>query len=156
MCPHAVRRRRRLRSKTTAAGPTLRNLEDIVALAEAKSQLRVRLENNVRLISLEPGRIEFSLIGNPPHSFANDLAQKLRQWTGRRWVVTVAREGGAPTLAEQKRAAEAARLESVTAEPMVRAVLDRFPGAEVVRVIDKDAGGEVAGEAEADETAEDA
>jgi DNA polymerase-3 subunit gamma/tau len=51
-------------------------------------------------------------------------------------VVTLAREGGAPTLAEQKRAAKAARHERVLQEPMVRAVLDRFPGAEIVAVRD--------------------
>jgi DNA polymerase-3 subunit gamma/tau len=117
-------------------GPTLRTLDDIVALAEPRSQLRTQLEHNVRLIRLEPGAIEFSLVGNLPSSFAGDLSQKLRQWTGARWIVTVAREGGAPTLAEAKRTKHAAQLESVLQEPMVRAVLDRFPGAEVVAVHD--------------------
>jgi DNA polymerase-3 subunit gamma/tau len=51
-------------------------------------------------------------------------------------VVTLAREGGAPTLAEQKRAAKTARHERVLQEPLVRAVLDRFPGAEIVAVRD--------------------
>ena len=53
-----------------------------------------------------------------------------------RWIVTLAREGGAPTLAEQKKAAKAARHERVLQEPLVRAVLDRFPGAEIVAVRD--------------------
>jgi len=44
------------------------------------------------------------------------------------------------------------------AEPMVRAVLDRFPGAEVVRVIEKEPDAELAAEAEPDpgESSEDA
>ena len=44
------------------------------------------------------------------------------------------------------------------AEPMVRAVLDRFPGAEVVRVIEKEPGAELAAEAESEprDTSEDA
>ena len=53
-----------------------------------------------------------------------------------RWAVSIAREGGAPTIAERKKQAHAAKLESVLAEPMVRAVLDRFPGAEVIAVRD--------------------
>ena len=44
--------------------------------------------------------------------------------------------GGAPTLNEQKRAAKAAKFESVMQQPMVRAVLDRFAGAEIVAVRD--------------------
>ena len=37
-------------------------------------------------------------------------------------------------VAEQRRNAKAAKLESVLQEPFVRAVLDRFPGAEVIAV----------------------
>jgi DNA polymerase-3 subunit gamma/tau len=51
-------------------------------------------------------------------------------------VVSVTREGGAPTIAEAKRGAHQAKLDAVLQEPMVRAVLDRFPGAEVIAVRD--------------------
>jgi DNA polymerase-3 subunit gamma/tau len=116
--------------------PTLRTLEDLLALVEPRSQLKVWIENNIRLIKMEPGRLEFCPTGNVPNSLAADLAQKLKDWTGTRWVVTLAREGGAPTLAEQKKAVKAARHERVLQEPLVRAVLDRFPGAEIVAVRD--------------------
>ncbi len=118
--------------------PTLRTLEDIAALAQAKGApvLKVHLENDVHLVSLELGRLEFRPSARAPRTLAGDLAQKLKDWTGTRWVVTLAREGGAPTLAEQKKAAKAARHERVLQEPMVRAVLDRFPGAEIVAVRD--------------------
>jgi DNA polymerase III subunit gamma/tau len=122
--------------KVDAPAPTLRTLEDIAALAEPKSQLKILIEHNIRPIRLEPGILEFSLTGTAPRTLAADLAQKLKQWTGARWVVTVAREGGSPTIAEKKKMAAQARLESVMQEPMVRAVLDRFPGAEIVAVRD--------------------
>ncbi len=135
-----------------AAAPSLRSLEDLSALAVAKGAqiLKVHIENDMHLVALEPGRIEFRPSARAPRSLSGDLAQKLKDWTGQRWVVTVAGEGGAPTLAEARRNAAAARLESVMAEPMVRAVLDRFPGAEVVRVIEKDAGSQLAAEADGD------
>ena len=98
--------------------------------------LKVHLENDVHLVSLEPGRLEFRPGARAPRTLAGDLAQKLKDWTGHRWVVTLAREGGAPTLAEQKKQAKAARHERVLQEPLVRAVLDRFPGAEIIAVRD--------------------
>jgi len=109
--------------------PTLRTLEDLAALAQANGApvLKVHLENDIHLVSLEPGRLEFRPSARAPKTLAADLAQKLKDWTGTRWVVTLAREGGAPTLAEQKKAAKAARHERVLQEPLVRAVLDRFP-----------------------------
>jgi DNA polymerase III subunit gamma/tau len=114
----------------------IRNLEDIVALAAAHHApiLKVALENYVHLVSLEPGRIEFRPHARAPRTLAGDLQQKLKDWTGQRWAVSIASTGGALTLAEQKQAAKTARFEAVAQEPMVRAVLDRFPGAEITAV----------------------
>jgi DNA polymerase-3 subunit gamma/tau len=118
--------------------PSLSKLEDIVALAQANNApiLKVQIENNVHLVRLEPGLLEFRPNPAAPRTLAGDLQQKLNAWTGMRWSVSIAREGGAPTLAEQRKAVKAARMESVMQEPMVRAVLDRFPGAEIVAVRD--------------------
>ena len=120
-------------------GPTLRTLDEIVALAGTRGAtiLKVHLENDVHLVRLEPGQIEFRPGPRAPRTLAGDLAQKLKDWTGQRWVVTLAREGGAPSLAEQHREHRAARIEAVAQEPLVRAVLDRFPGAEIVGVHDR-------------------
>ena len=122
------------------AGPALAidSLEDIVALAKAKTArlLATQLESNVHLVSLERGRIEFRPNAQAPKSLATDLAQRLRDWTGERWIVTLASEGGAPTLTEQRSAAERAKKDAVSQEPFVRAVLDAFPGAEIVAVRD--------------------
>jgi DNA polymerase-3 subunit gamma/tau len=122
-----------------ATGPTLRSLEDIAALAASKGAavLKVHVENDMHLVRLEGTQIEFRPSVRAPRTLSGDLAQKLKEWTGTRWVVTVAREGGAPTLSEQKNAARAAKIEAVSQEPLVRAVLDRFPGAEIVAVRDK-------------------
>jgi len=122
----------------SSPAPTLRSLEDLAALAQANGApvLKVHIENDMHLVSLEPGRLEFRPSARAPKTLAGDLAQKLKDWTGTRFVVTLAREGGAPTLAEQKKSAKAARHERVLQEPLVRAVLDRFPGAEIVAVRD--------------------
>ena len=99
--------------------------------------LKVHIENDMHLVRLEGTQIEFRPGARAPRSLSGDLAQKLKEWTGTRWVVTVAREGGAPTLAERKNADRAAKIEAVAQEPLVRAVLDRFPGAEIVAVREK-------------------
>jgi DNA polymerase-3 subunit gamma/tau len=115
---------------------TISSLADLAALAGAKGAvvLKVQIENNIHLVRIEPGQIEFRPSPAAPRTLAGDLAQKLKEWTGTRWVVTLAREGGAPTLAEQRKTAHAQKIEQVAQSPMVRAVLDRFPGAEIVGV----------------------
>jgi DNA polymerase-3 subunit gamma/tau len=118
------------------SAPLIRSLEDLAALALANNSpiLKVNIENDMHLVRLEPGQIEFRPSARAPRTLAADLAQKLKDWTGTRWMVTVAREGGAPTLAEAKRAARDAIFDNVRQQPLVRAVLDRFPGAEIVAV----------------------
>jgi DNA polymerase-3 subunit gamma/tau len=122
--------------------PVMKGLEDIALLASQNHApvLKVHIENDIHLVRLETpngmGRLEFRPSSRAPRTLAGDLQQKLRDWTGLRWSVSVTSEGGAPTLAEQKKNAKAARIESVMQAPMVRAVLDRFPGAEIVAVRD--------------------
>jgi DNA polymerase-3 subunit gamma/tau len=118
--------------------PVMRGLEDIALLAGKKGApvLKVHIENDMHLVKLEAGHLEFRPGPRAPRSLAGDLQQKLRDWTGARWTVSISNQPGQPTLAEQKRNAKAARIESVMQAPMVRAVLDRFPGAEIVAVRD--------------------
>ena len=120
------------------SAPLIRSLEDIAALAQANNApvLKVNIENDIHLVRLEPGQIEFRPSSRAPRTLSADLAQKLKDWTGTRWMVTVAREGGAPTIAEARRMARDATFDRVRQEPLVRAVLDRFPGAEIVAVRD--------------------
>jgi DNA polymerase-3 subunit gamma/tau len=114
----------------------IRSLEEIATLAQKHGApvLKVHIENDIHLVHLEPGRIEFRPSARAPRTLAGDLSQKLKEWTGVRWSVAIAREGGVPTLSEQRKSARAAKFESATQQPMVREILDRFPGAEIIAV----------------------
>ena len=58
----------------------------------------------------------------------------LQDWTGHRWVVTVSGEAGDPPLRAQDRAEEEARLARARANPVVQAVMARFPDARILSV----------------------
>ena len=118
--------------------PSLRGLEDIALMAQKNGApvLKVHIENDMHLVKLEAWHLEFRPSPRAPRSLAGDLQQKLRDWTGARWTVSISNEPGQATLAEQKKNAKAARIESVMQAPLVRAVLDRFPGSEIVAVRD--------------------
>jgi DNA polymerase-3 subunit gamma/tau len=51
-----------------------------------------------------------------------------------RWMVVISSAQGAPSLREQAEAKERERRIGVQADPLVRSVLERFPGAEIVAV----------------------
>ena len=99
--------------------------------------LKMALEREVHLVRFEEGRIEFRLADGGRQSLANDLARSLDAWTGQRWIVALSKEVGEPTLAYKARAALESRHENAAAHPLVREVLARFPGAQIVDVRDK-------------------
>ncbi len=115
--------------------------EAVVELADRKrdAKLRTALEMFVHLVRFEPGRIEFSLADGAPGDLVQDLSVKLKDWTGTRWVVAVSREEGAPTLRAQAKERRARRIAEMRGEAAVAAVLDAFPGAEIVTVRDVEA-----------------
>lgn len=96
--------------------------------------LHSHLCQNVHLVAFRPGRIEIRPTEWAPPNLSGTMATKLSQWTGLRWVVSVASAVGEPTLAQQEEA-RIERLRSEAAEhPMVQAVVAAFPGAEIAAV----------------------
>lgn len=80
-------------------------------------------------VKIEPGHIEFRPADDAPSSLSSDLSQVLKMLTGERWVVTVSRETGEPSLAERAQARTSALLEEARSHPVVASVLEMFPGA---------------------------
>ena len=110
--------------------------EELIALAVERRDLgaKLALERDVRLVRCEDGRLEVGLEKSAPKTLVNDLARKLSQWTQRPWVVVVSEEASQPTVKAQNETRKAELKSGVRADPLVQAVLARFPGAEIVDV----------------------
>ncbi|RVU13928.1 DNA polymerase III subunit gamma/tau [Methylobacterium oryzihabitans] len=118
------------------AGPRLGRFEDIVAFAESRRDitLKIALERDAHLVRFADGHVEFRLAEGGRPTLAADLARALLDWTGRRWVVALSKEQGEPTLAARARAAVERSHQGAAAHPLVQAVLKGFPGAQIVDV----------------------
>ena len=114
----------------------LHRLEDVVALAAEKRdiQLKTALERDVHLVRFDEGSIEFSLAAGASQALPQNLMRKLLEWTGARWIVALSRDPGAPSLAEQAQARAAEARYGIETDPLVRRVLDTFPGARIIAV----------------------
>ncbi len=119
-----------------ASGPRLSTLEDVAALAGEKRDLKIKhaIENYVRLVRLQENRLEIALAPNAPEGLTMELSAKLTEWMGKRWFVALSDQKGGPTIAETLAAKKVALVQDVRADPLVAAVLARFPGAEIVEV----------------------
>ncbi len=110
--------------------------EDVVELIRTMRDVKllVEVETGIRLVSYSPGRIEFQPTDKAPHDLAQRLGQRLQGWTGARWAVTLVNEGGATTIAEVRDADQLALEQKALEHPLVKAVLETFPGAKITKI----------------------
>jgi DNA polymerase III subunit gamma/tau len=113
-------------------------LEDMAALADRHRDIRLKLaiEDHLHLIRLEPGRLECRLADAAPSDLVERLRDGLSTWTGSRWVITLSNAGGAPTIREQREAARSAALAQIRGEPLVKNILEAFPGGQFGEITD--------------------
>ena len=62
--------------------------------------MKYDLENNVNLIKFSEGKIDISFNENLNKNFVRNLSEKLLEWTGNRWVITLSKEIGQKTFSE--------------------------------------------------------
>jgi DNA polymerase-3 subunit gamma/tau len=127
----------RLAEPAPAAPPlAIGRFADLIELATERRDLGVKaaLERDVRLVRCEDGRLEIALQPTATRALVNDLSRKFSQWTGRPWMVVVSAEPGEPTVHSQSAARQVELETGVRGDPLVQAVLARFPGAEIIDV----------------------
>ncbi len=118
------------------AAIALNSFEDIVALFGRKREmlLKASLMKDVHLVSFQQGHLEIRLEETAPRSLSGQIATKLGEWTGQRWVVSLSNAAGAPTLDEVSRGQQARIMDEVRQHPVVAEVLRIFPGAQITDI----------------------
>jgi len=113
--------------------PDPQSFEQVVALIGEKREvgLQMDVQRYVRPVAFKPGAITYESIEGAPIDLARRLSSRLKEWTGRTWLIAANGQGGGETMIEvdrRKRAEERAQIE---ADPFVVAVMDAFPGARI-------------------------
>jgi DNA polymerase-3 subunit gamma/tau len=123
-------------AEPSAPLPELKSFEDIVALADAKRDLKLKhaLLEQIRLVQFKPGMIEINPLPQAPRELGQELMRKLKAWTGRVWIVAVSDEEGAAPLGAQRREKDARDIEAIREHPAVKQVMQHFPGARIAAV----------------------
>ena len=122
-----------------APGPDLSlypSFASVVALIEETRDIKLLIEvkNCLRLISYAPGRMEFQLTDDAPADLVQRLKRALQLATVANWIISLANEGGAPTIAEQDQAASRAIAAELERHPLLQAVKTAFPKARIAAI----------------------
>src|SRR5690606_7725999 len=120
---------------------TIASYKDLIALAAAKRDVLVKLalESNMRPVSFEQGRIEVALAEGADPNMIATLSARLQQWTGQRWLVTVStKPPEGLTIRQEREQRKEAATSAAYEDPLVKAILETFPGAKLVNVSVRD------------------
>jgi len=111
-----------------------RTYADLVALAGEKRDVitKLALQNSLRPVSIGDGRLEVALVEGADPGIIQSLMAKLKLWTGRQWVISLANDAAhVPTLREQREVHIEAAHKEAHQDPLVQAILETFPGSTV-------------------------
>ena len=72
------------------------SLEDLIKLSSEKKEVELKydLEKNVNLIKFSDRKIDIGFNENLEKNFVRNLSEKLLEWTGNRWVITLIKGEG--------------------------------------------------------------
>lgn len=113
------------------------NLQAMIKMFEDRGEMLIadNLYRDIACVSLKKGHFEFTAYANAPADLAGRVRGCLTDWTGDNWMVSVARQkDGVMSLAEQKQAEEDEQAQALKSNPAIKAVLDVFPDAEIVKI----------------------
>ena len=97
-------------------------------------KLLVEVESCIRLVSYQPGRIEFTPTSDAPSDLSQRLGGALQRWTGARWAIILSNTGTATTIAEDRTAAEDAIKAEAQQHPLMQAAMESFPNAKIIDI----------------------
>lgn len=125
------------RPMAAPALPDPQSFEAVVALIGEKREITLQMdvERYVRVVNFRPGAITYEPAEGSPHDLARRLAGRLKEWTGRTWLIAANGQGGGETLIEVEKKARAARRAAVEADPFVVSIMQAFPGAEIKEIV---------------------
>ena len=119
-----------VRQAVAPALPDPQTFEATVALIGEKREISLQMDvqRYVKPVAFKPGAITYESAPGAPFDLARRLASRLKEWTGRTWLIAANGQGGGETLIEGERRGRAEERAAVEADPFVMAVLEAFPG----------------------------
>ena len=123
-------------TETVSALAHFATFDAVVDLVRSQRDVKllVEVESCIRLVSYQPGRIEFTPTSDAPSDLSQRLGGALQRWTGARWAIILSNTGTATTIAEDRTAAEDAIKAEAQQHPLMQAAIASFPNAKIIDI----------------------
>jgi len=112
------------------------SIEDLIKLSSEKKEIELKydLEKNVNLISFSENKIDIAFNEKLGKNFVRKLSEKLLEWTGNRWVITLTQGPAQKTFYEQQVAKKKESIEKEKNSEVFKKLKKIFPDADLAEV----------------------
>jgi len=128
------------KSKDIYLKEKINTFEDLIEISSLKKEISLKydLERNVNLVKFEDGKIDISFNEKLGKDFVRKLSEKLHEWTGKRWVITLTKEIGQKSFIEKKIIDNNKIIEDEKKGNTYKKFKSIFPDAELINVDEKE------------------
>ncbi len=118
----------------------INSFEDLINLSSKRKEIELKydLERNVNLVKFSDGKIDISFNEKLGKNFVRKLSEKLHEWTGKRWVISLTKETGQKSFIEKKIIKNNKTLEDEKKNDVYKKFKNLFPDAELINVDEKE------------------
>ena len=118
---------------------SIQSFQDLLDLTNKHKEIELKfdLERNVRLVKFEQGKIDISFNENLSKDFIKNISNKLNEWTGKRWIISLSKDEGETTVYEKKNHQKIELLEQMKQSEIYKKIMATFPDIELIDVKDE-------------------
>ena len=112
------------------------SFQDLIKKANTEKEIELKydLERNVKLVSFNKGKIDISFNEKLNKNFIKNLTEKLLEWTGERWIISLSKNNEAKSVYERKLENKNNKLAEFKNSQTSKEVESAFPDAKLTNI----------------------
>ncbi len=110
--------------------------QDLIDLANKDKEIELKydLERNVKLVSFNKGKIDISFNEKLNKTFIKTLTEKLFDWTGERWIISLSKNNEVKSIYEKNMEQKSLKLNKFKESKTASEILNAFPDAKLIDI----------------------
>ena len=104
------------------------------ASKEKEISLKYDLERNVKLVSFNKGKIDISFNESLNKNFIKNLTEKLLNWTGERWIISLSKNTEAKSIYEKNLENKKNNIDKFNQTNIAKTIEKVFPDAKLIDI----------------------
>ncbi len=127
-------------SETQKSKIEITSFQDLIEQAnkEKEIQLKYDLERNVKLLNFNKGKIDISFNEQLNKNFIKNLTEKLLQWSGERWIISLSKNTEAKSIYEKNLEDKSKQIQEFKTGNINKEIKSAFPEAKLIDIIEEE------------------